>query len=84
MLCSSYAHVASVARTLSDLTVDVNTPEKNRLKRFANVKITKKIRQKPSGLFPYRARGVDGSCAKHLTVESFTVIYAANSHTYYY
>jgi len=27
---------------------------------------------------------VDGSCAKHLTVESYTVIYAANSHTYYY
>jgi len=65
----------------------VNTPGKIRLKRFANVKtpkITKKIRQKPSGLFPYRARGVYGSCAKHLTVESFTVIYAANSHTYHY
>jgi len=29
-------------------------------------------------------RGVDGSCAKHLTVESYTIIYAANSHTYYY
>jgi len=28
--------------------------------------------------------GVDGSCAKHLTVESYTVVYAANSHTYYY
>jgi len=28
-------------------------------------------------------RGVDGSCAKRLTVESYTVIYAANSHTYY-
>jgi len=27
---------------------------------------------------------IDGSCAKHLTVESYTVIYAANSHTYYY
>jgi len=25
-----------------------------------------------------------GSCAKHLTVESYTVIYAANSHTYNY
>jgi len=24
------------------------------------------------------------SCAKHLTVESYTVIYSANSHTYYY
>jgi len=32
----------------------------------------------------YRVRGVDGSCAKHLTVESYKVIYAANSHTYYY
>jgi len=33
----------------------------------------------------YRVRGVDGngSCAKHLTVESSTVICAANSHTYY-
>jgi len=27
-----------------------------------------------------RVRGVDGSCAKHLTVESYTVIYAANSY----
>ena len=27
---------------------------------------------------------VVGSCAKHLTVESYTVIYAANSHIYYY
>ena len=27
---------------------------------------------------------VDGSCAKHLTVESYSVIYAANSRTYYY
>ena len=36
-----------------------------------------------SGLCSYRARGVDGSCAKHLTVESYTVIYTANSHTYY-
>jgi len=37
-----------------------------------------------TGLCSYRVRGVDGSCAKHLTVESYTVIYAANSHTYYY
>jgi len=35
-------------------------------------------------LCSYRVRGVDGSCAKHLTVESYTVIYVANSHTYYY
>jgi len=35
-------------------------------------------------LCSYRVRGVDGSCAKHLTVESYKVIYAANSHTYYY
>ena len=35
-----------------------------------------------TGLCSYRVRGVDGSCAKHLTVESYTVIYAANSHTY--
>jgi len=33
-----------------------------------------------TGLCSYRVRGVDGSCAKHLTVESYTVIYAANSH----
>ena len=26
----------------------------------------------------------DGSCAKHLTVEFYTVVYAANSHTYNY
>ena len=25
-----------------------------------------------------------GTCAKHLTSESYTVIYAANSYTYYY
>jgi len=37
-----------------------------------------------TGLCSYRVRGVDGSCAKHLTVESYTVIYAADSHTYYY
>jgi len=37
-----------------------------------------------TGLFSYRVRGVDGSCAKHLTVDSYTVIYAANSHSYYY
>jgi len=35
-------------------------------------------------LSSYRVRGVDGSCAKHSTVESYTVIYATNSHTYYY
>ena len=35
-----------------------------------------------TGLCSCRARGVDGSCAKHLTVESYTVIYAANSYTY--
>jgi len=37
-----------------------------------------------TGLRSYPVRGVDGSCAKHLTVESYTVIYAANNHTYYY
>ena len=37
-----------------------------------------------TGLCSYRVRGVDGSCAKHLTVESYTVNYAANSHTCYY
>ena len=31
-----------------------------------------------------RVRGVDGSCAKHLTVESYMDIYASNSYTYYY
>ena len=37
-----------------------------------------------TGLCSYRVRCVDGSCAKHLTVESYTVIYAANSYIYYY
>jgi len=39
-----------------------------------------------AGLSSYRVRGVDGSCAKHLTVGSYTVTYAtnSNSHTYYY
>ena len=37
-----------------------------------------------TGLCSYGVTDVDGSCAKHLTVESYTVIYAANSHTYYY
>jgi len=37
-----------------------------------------------TGLCFYGVTDVDGSCAKHLTVESYTVIYAANSHTYYY
>ena len=35
-------------------------------------------------LCSYRVGGVDGSCAEHLTVESYTVIYAANSYTYCY
>jgi len=37
-----------------------------------------------TGLCSCRVRGVDGSCAKHLTVESYMVIYARNSYTYYY
>ena len=42
-----------------------------------------------TGLCSNRVRGVDGSRAKHLTVESYTVIIcqqslSANSHTYYY
>jgi len=37
-----------------------------------------------TGLCSCRVRDVDGSCAKHLTVESYMVIYAANSYTYYY
>jgi len=36
-----------------------------------------------TGLCSYRVRGVDGSCAKHLTVESYMVIYAANSYTWF-
>jgi len=32
----------------------------------------------------HRVRDVDGSCAEHLTVESYTAIYAANIRTYYY
>ena len=27
-----------------------------------------------TGLCSYRVKGVDGSCAKHLTVESYTVV----------
>ena len=34
-----------------------------------------------TGLCSCRVRGVDGSCAKHLTVESYMVIYALNSYT---
>jgi len=37
-----------------------------------------------TGLCSYRVRGVDGSCAKHLTVGSYMVIYANNSYTDYY
>ena len=37
-----------------------------------------------TGLCSYRVRGVVGSCAKHLTVESYVVIYAANSYIYEY
>jgi len=37
-----------------------------------------------TGLCFYRVRGVDGSSAKYLTIESYTVIYAANGHTYNY
>ena len=37
-----------------------------------------------TGLCSYCVRGVDGSCAEHSTVESYTLIYAANSHTYFY
>jgi len=42
------------------------------------------LSDRPTGLCSYRVRGVDGSCAEHLTVESYTAIYATNSHTYYY
>ena len=35
-----------------------------------------------AGLCSCRVRGVDGSCAKQLTVESYMVIYAPNSYTY--
>jgi len=37
-----------------------------------------------TGLCTYRVRGVDGSCAKHLTVESYTVIYDANSRVFHH
>jgi len=37
-----------------------------------------------TGLCSCRVRDVDGSCTKHLTVESYMVIYASNSYTYYY
>jgi len=36
-----------------------------------------------TGLCSYRVRGVDSSCAKHLTVEYYTFVYAANSHTFH-
>ena len=35
-----------------------------------------------TGLCSCRVRGVDGSCVKHLTAESYMVIYAPNSYTY--
>jgi len=57
------------------------------IERYNNHKITRIIVSRPfgsTGLCSYRVRGVDSSCAEHLTVESYTVIYAANSHTYYY
>jgi len=36
-----------------------------------------------TGLYSYRVRCVDGSCAKHLTIEFYTVVnrYAANIYT---
>jgi len=34
-----------------------------------------------TGLCSYHVRSVDSSCAKHLTVESYMVIYAPNSYT---
>jgi len=37
-----------------------------------------------TGLCSCRVRGVDGSYTKHLTVESYMVIYASNGYTYYY
>ena len=37
-----------------------------------------------TGLCSCRVRGVVGSCTKHLTVESYMVIYDSNSYTYYY
>ena len=37
-----------------------------------------------TGLCSYRIRGIDGSYVKHLTVESYMVIYATNSYTYHY
>ena len=39
-----------------------------------------------TGLCTYRVRGVDGSCAEHLTVEPYMVFIclSANSHTYCY
>jgi len=37
-----------------------------------------------TGLCSCRVGGVDGSCARHLTVESYMDIYASNSYTYYY
>jgi len=40
------------------------------------------LSDRPTGLCSYRVRGVDGSCAEHLTVESYTAIYAANSHIF--
>ena len=36
-----------------------------------------------TGLCSYRVRGVDGSCAEHSTIESYTV-FICNSHTYHY
>ena len=33
-----------------------------------------------TGLCSYRVRGVDGSCAEHLTVESYTIIISVQSY----
>jgi len=46
--------------------------------------ILDEIQLHPVGLEACRVRGVDGSCAKHLTVESYMVTYAPSGYTYYY
>jgi len=69
----------SKKRICSEVTV-------NSLRNPCNQSGRRKGRLRCGGtsLCSYLVRGVDGSCAKHLTVKSYTIIYAANSYTYYY
>jgi len=45
------------------------------------IEITQQQELAGTGLCSCRVRGVDGSCTKHLTVESYMVIYASKTAT---